>query len=54
MLAEDWQRQARSFGGLVFAHQRYVSYGDLIFDLELIAKATDADFWLNRVEQLPL
>jgi hypothetical protein len=54
VLAEDWQRQARSFGELVFAHQRYVSYGDLIFDLELIAKATDADFWQNRVEQLPL
>ena len=26
----------------------------LISDLELIAKATDPDYWTNRVEQLPL
>ena len=54
VLAEDWQREARPFAGLVFAHQRYVSYGEMIFDLELIAKATDAQYWQNRVEQLPL
>jgi len=54
VLAEDWQRIGRPFSGLVFAHQRYVSFGDFIFDLELIAKATDADYWQNRVEQLPL
>ncbi|MBE0541096.1 MAG: DUF5615 family PIN-like protein [Verrucomicrobia bacterium] len=53
-LAEDWQRQGRPFAGLVFAHQRFVSYGEMIFDLELVAKATDAEFWQNRVEQLPL
>lgn len=54
VLAEDWQRIGRTFAGLVFGHQRYVSYGELIFDLELIAKATDVDFWQNRIEQLPL
>ena len=54
VLAEDWLRTGRTFAGLVFAHQRYVSYGELIFDLELIAKATDPEFWQNRVEQLPL
>lgn len=27
MLAERWQRGSRPFAGLVFAHQRYVSYG---------------------------
>ena len=42
------------FAGLVFAHQRYVSFGQMIFDLELIAKATEADYWRSRVEQLPL
>jgi len=26
----------------------------MIFDLELIAKATDTGYWQNRVEQLPL
>jgi hypothetical protein len=52
--AENWQREGKPFAGLVFAHQRFVSYGEMIFDLELIAKASDADFWKNRIEQLPL
>src|SRR5437879_3424896 len=54
VLAEDWQRLKRPFAGLIFAHQRYLSYGQMILDLELIAKATDADYWQNRVVQLPL
>ena len=31
-----------------------VSFGEMIADLELIAKATEPAFWRNRVEQLPL
>lgn len=54
VLAENWQRAKKPFSGLIFAHQRYVSYGEMIFDLELIGKTTDADFWQSRVEQLPL
>jgi len=54
VLAENWQRMGRQFAGLVFAHQRYVSFGQLIYDLELIAKGTDPDYWRNRVQQLPL
>ena len=54
VLAEDWQRQGRPFAGLIFAHQRRISFGDLVSDLELIARATDPAFWLNRVEQLLL
>ena len=54
VLAEDWQRMGRSFAGLIFAHQRRVSFGEMVGDLELIAKATDSLFWLNRIEQLPL
>ena len=54
VLAEDWQRTGRRFAGLVFAHQRRVSFGELVANLELIAKATDAGFWENRIEQLPL
>lgn len=52
--AEDWQRTGRQFAGLVFAHQRFVSFGQMVCDLELIAKATDAEYWENRIEQLPL
>jgi hypothetical protein len=54
VMAENCQRIDRQFAGLVFAHQRYVSFGQLIYDLELIAKATDCDYWRNRIEQLPL
>lgn len=54
VLAENWQRRGRYFSGLVFAHQRFVSFGQLVFDLELIAKATDSEFWKNRIDQLPL
>jgi|SRR6516225_4794861 hypothetical protein len=54
VMAENWQRTGRIFAGLVFGHQRYVSFGQLIADLGLIAKATDPDYWINRVEQLPL
>ena len=54
VMAEDWQRADKPFAGLVFGHQRYVSFGQMIFDLELIAKATDVEYWRNRVEQLPL
>jgi len=35
-------------------HQRYVSFGEMISDLELISKATDFEYWQNRIEQLPL
>jgi hypothetical protein len=54
VLAENWQRAKKPFSGLIFAHQRYVSYGEMIFDLELIGKATEADFWQNQIVQLPL
>lgn len=54
VLAEHWLRTGRAFAGLVFAHQRRVSFGEMIGDLELIAKATEPAFWRNRVEQLPL
>ena len=48
--AEDWQRQGRLFAGLIFAHQRRVSFGEMVRDLELIARATEPSFWLSRVE----
>jgi len=44
MLAEDSQRAGRTFAGLVFAHQRKVSFGEMVGDLELVAKATDSAF----------
>jgi len=54
VLAENWQHSGRRFGGLIFGHQRYVNFGELVLDLELIAKATDQAYWENRIQQLPL
>lgn len=54
VMAEEWQRTGRTFAGLVFGHQRYVGFGQMISDLELIAKGTDPEYRRNRVEPLPL
>ena len=54
VLAENWQREGRDFAGLIFAHQRRVSFGEMIADLELVAKSTEPAIWRSRVEQLPL
>lgn len=53
-LAEEWQRAARPFAGLIFGHQLQGSIGQYVRDLELIAKATDPQEWIGRVEKLPL
>ena len=53
-LAEHWQRENRSFAGLVFGHQLHGSIGQYVRDLELIAKATELSDWRAQVEQLPL
>ena len=52
--AQDWQREARPFAGLLFGHQLHGSIGQYVRDLELIAKATAPADWIGRVEQLPL
>lgn len=48
------QRGARSFTGVVYAHQLHVTIGGCIDDLELIATAADPADLANRVEYLPL
>jgi len=48
------QKEGRSFSGLIYAHQLRVSVGDAIRDLELLAKFTDPEDHVNRVEYLPL
>jgi hypothetical protein len=52
-LAEDWQRQGRPFGGLVFGHQRGATIGKFISDLELVAQATEPSDWVGVIEYLP-
>lgn len=53
-MAEAWPRSGREFGGLIYAHPLRVSIGQLVNDLELIAKATDRSEWFNAIEHLPL
>lgn len=40
-MAEDWQRQARPFSGLIFGHQLGATIGQYVKDLELIAQASE-------------
>ena len=52
-LAESWQHDGRPFAGLAFGHQLGGTIGQYVRDLELIAKASDPDYWINHVEYLP-
>ena len=52
-LAQEWQRQGRPFAGLIFGHQMRGTIGQFVKDLELIARASEAEEWLNAVEYLP-
>jgi hypothetical protein len=54
VMAEDWQRKGRRFGGLIYAHPLHTSIGQLVKDLELFCKATAVDEWVNAIERLPL
>lgn len=56
LLAEAARRQRTGtpFAGVVYAHQLRVNIGRCISDLELVAKATDPEDWVNRLEYLPL
>jgi hypothetical protein len=52
--AEDWQRRGKSFAGLVWGHPMRLTIGQMVLDLELVAKATDPLDWQNTIERLPL
>ncbi|MBI3410237.1 MAG: DUF5615 family PIN-like protein [Planctomycetes bacterium] len=53
VMAEDWQAKNRPFAGLVFAHQQKGTIGQLVQDLELIAKALEPSDMENRIERIP-
>ena len=55
-LAEGNRRQVEgvSFSGVIYAHQRNVSIGKCVQDLEIIAKACSAEEFADRVTYLPL
>ena len=47
-------RAGEAFFGIVYAHQLYVTIGECVADLEIIAKGSEPDEWVNHVEYLPL
>jgi hypothetical protein len=52
--ANTRQQTSETFAGVIYAHQLNITIGQCIDDLELIAKATVPDEWLNQTEYLPL
>ena len=52
-IASEWQQTGRGFAGIVYGHQEEVTISQCVNDLELIAKATDPPYWLNRIDYLP-
>jgi len=53
VLAETWQTEGKHFSGLIFGHQLGGTIGQFVKDLELIAKASEPDEWVNSVEYIP-
>ena len=53
VLAETWQVEGKHFTGLIFGHQLGGTIGQFVKDLELIAKASEPDEWVNAVEYIP-
>ena len=56
LLKEAARRQlvGETFSGVVYAHQLDVSISRCINDLEVIAKDSELEEWMGRVEYLPL
>ncbi|HXC03023.1 MAG TPA: DUF5615 family PIN-like protein [Opitutaceae bacterium] len=53
-ISAAWQREAKPFTGVIFAHQLRVTIGRCVSDLSLIAEAGQPEDLANRVEHLPL
>ncbi len=52
--AQHRQSEGIPFAGVIYAHQRVVTIGDCVRDLEIIAKASDPEDLANLVQFLPL
>jgi len=48
------QRAGENFSGIIYAHQRKVSIGECVTDLEIIAKSSEREEWIAHVQHLPL
>ena len=49
-----WLSERKDFSGIIYAHQLRITIGQMVEDLELIARATSQNEWRGRIEYLPL
>ncbi len=47
-------REHEDFSGIIYAHQLRITIGQMVEDLELIAKTTSPHEWRARIEYLPI
>jgi hypothetical protein len=48
------QQAGKDFAGIAYAHQLNITIGECIRDLEIIAKASEQEEWMNQHIFLPL
>jgi predicted nuclease of predicted toxin-antitoxin system len=53
-ICSAWQREAKPFAGVIYAHQLHVTIGRCVQDLILIAEGGEPEDLANRVEFLPI
>ena|SRR5437763_5275084 len=46
--------QGQDFFGIIYSHQFRITVGQMVEDLELIARTTSRDEWWRRIEYLPI
>lgn len=49
-----WLSDGNDFSGIIYGHQLRITIGQMVEELELIARATSAKEWCGRIEYLPL
>ena len=52
--AKRRQKTGETFAGVVYVHQLDATIGQCVNDLEVIAKASQPEEWINRTAWLPL
>jgi predicted nuclease of predicted toxin-antitoxin system len=54
VIAADLQTQGIAFSGVIYSHQRQLSVGELVRDLELVANTLEPEEIQNTVLYLPI
>jgi hypothetical protein len=54
VIANSRQQEGVKFSGVIYGHQQYLTVGECVRDLEIIAKASEPEDLVNQVQYLPL